>query len=174
MVKSETTGRNIDLVLCEHERFPLISVRVAVENKTIMTAHGKARLNRYGDIIAYSNHVHNHRPDCIANAVVVINVSPRYENPDEFAKGLERPEFDMARAVTDTKAIFAGIPLRVGPNDARDRPEALAVIVVDYDGVSQAKLVRDGRLTVQPSSQVHYERFIGRICDLYGKRFSGR
>jgi len=27
-------------------------VRVSVENKTIMTAHGKARKNRYGDLSA--------------------------------------------------------------------------------------------------------------------------
>ena len=50
-----------------------------------MTAHGKERWNRYGDVIAYCNHMHNHRKDCIAGATVIINCSPTYENPDPFA-----------------------------------------------------------------------------------------
>jgi hypothetical protein len=93
-----------------------------------MTAHGKARKNRYGDIIAYSNHMHNHRRECIAGAIVVVNVSPKYENPDEFAKGLVRPNFDMEKIVKDTINIFARIPLRNDPEDPSDQPEALSVI----------------------------------------------
>lgn len=85
-----------------------------------MTAHGKARKNRYGDIIAYSNHMHNHRRDCVAGAIVVVNVSPRYENPDEFAKGLVRPKFDMGTIVSDTINIFRRIPLRNDPSDPSD------------------------------------------------------
>ena len=64
-VQTKTAERSIDLVIYENKEAPAISVRVSVEHKTIMAAHGKARKNRYGDIIAYSNHMHNHRPDCI-------------------------------------------------------------------------------------------------------------
>ena len=116
-------------------------MRVAVENKTLMTAHGKARWNRYGDIIAYSNHVHNHRRECIAAAIVVVNCSPAYENPDAFARGLVRPRFDMQKVVRDTVKIFADIPLRRTPEEPNDQPEAIAVFVVDYDGQNPAKLV---------------------------------
>ena len=80
-------GRSIDLVLHESAAAPAITVCVSVEHKTIMAAHGKARLNRYGDLTAYSNHMHNHRLECIAGGIVVVNVSPAYENPDSFAKG---------------------------------------------------------------------------------------
>ena len=64
-VKTRVAERSIDLVLCEGGEIPKISVRVSVENKTIMTAHGKARKNRYGELIAYSNHMHNHNRRCI-------------------------------------------------------------------------------------------------------------
>ena len=138
-----------------------------------MTAHGKARKNRYGDIIAYSNHMHNHRRDCVAGAIVVVNVSPKYENPDEFAKGLVRADFDMDKIVTDTINIFRRIPLRNEPRDPSDQPEALAVIVVDYDGESPAELVT-GSLAPQPGDSIHYENFVGRIGSLYERRFSGR
>ncbi len=172
-VFTKTAERSIDLVIHEKAKAPVISVRLSVEHKTIMTAHVKARKNRYGDIIAYSNHMHNHRQDCIAGAIVVVNVSPKYENPDAFAKGLERPKFKMDKVVADTIQIFAKIPLRNEATEPNDQPEALAVIVVDYDGVSVAKLVTGG-LAPQPKDSVHYEGFIRRICSLYERRFSGR
>jgi hypothetical protein len=172
-VNTTSAVRTVDLVLFEKVKLPLISVCISVENKTIMTAHGKARKNRYGDIIAYSNHMHNHRRECIAGAIVVVNVSPKYENPDEFAKGLVRPQFDMDRIVTDTINIFRRIPLRNEPADPSDQPEALAIIVVDYDGESAAKLVT-GPLAPQPGNSIHYENLVGRIGNLYERRFSGR
>jgi hypothetical protein len=172
-VETTSTVRTVDLVLFEKLRLPLVSVCISVENKTIMTAHGKARKNRYGDIIAYSNHMHNHRRECIAGAIVVVNISPKYENPDEFAKGLVRPKFDMEKIVKDTINIFARIPLRNDPGDPSDQPEALAIIVVDYDGESAAKLVK-GSLAPQPGDNIHYENFVERIGSLYERRFSGR
>ena len=129
-VHTKVAERSIDLVIYENNDLPAISVRVSVEHKTIMTAHGKARKNRYGDIIAYSNHMHNHRRDCIAGGIVVINISPKYENPDAFAKGLERPDFNMEKVVKDTVGIFARIPLRNEPGDPNDQPEALAVMLL--------------------------------------------
>ena len=172
-VRTRITGRSVDLVLHEKTEGPALSVRISVEHKSIMTAHGKARLNRYGDLIAYCNHMHNHRRDCIAGGIVVVNTSAAYQNPDAFARGLERPKFDMERVVADTVKIFARIPFRNEPNDPNDQPEALAVIVVDYDGVKPGKLV-SGPLAPQPNSDIHYENFARRICQLYERRFSGR
>ena len=165
-VLTKVASRNVDFVL----RDPPGTVKASVEHKTIMTAHGKARWNRYGDIIAYCNHMHNHRKDCIVGATMIINCSPGYENPDGFAKGLVRPKFDMKKVVADTAKIFAGIPLRSVPDEPNDQPEALAVIIVDYDGQNPAKLVAND-LAPQPGSPIHYDSFIARICDLYRQRF---
>jgi hypothetical protein len=166
-VLTRVASRNVDLVL----RDPAGTIRAAIEHKTIMTAHGKARWNRYGDIIAYCNHMHNHRRECIAGATVIINCSPAYENPDSFAKGLVRPRFDMRKVVADTEKIFAGVPLRSVSEEPNDQPEALAVIIVDYDGQNPAKLVV-GDLAPQPGSPIHYDSFLTRICNLYRQRFT--
>jgi hypothetical protein len=166
-VRTRVACRNVDLVFVESASS---TVRLSVENKTIMTAHGKARWNRYGDVIAYCNHVHNHRPDCIAAAIVIINCSPAYENPDAFAKGLLRPKFDMNKVVRDTVKVFADIPLRTSPDESNDQPEALATIVVDYDGQHPAKLITD-ELSPQPGTANHYKSFIARVCELYRVRF---
>jgi hypothetical protein len=168
-VRTRVAVRNVDLVFAE-QGFGPGAVRTAVENKTIMTAHGKARWNRYGDLIAYCNHIHNHRGDCIAGAIVVINCSPAYENPDAFAKGLQRPRFEMNKVVADTVKIFADIPLRTSAADPNDQPEALAIVVVDYDGAKPAKLVTE-KLAPQPGTSMHYGTFLQRICELYTIRF---
>ena len=171
-VLTKVASRNVDLVLTEKPPAAAgVEVRAAVENKTLMTSHGKARWNRYGDIIAYANHVHNHRRDSIAAAIVAVNCSPAYENPDAFAKGLVRPRFDMQKVVKDTVKIFADIPLRTTPDEPNDQPEAIAVFVVDYDGQNPAKLVT-GPLAPQPGSPIHYDNFVRRICELYARRFA--
>lgn len=166
-VRTRVASRNVDLVFLEHDSGTVLA---AVENKTIMTAHGKARKNRYGDLIAYCNHIHNHRPDSIAAAIVIVNCSPAYENPDAFARGLMRPKFDMGKIVRDTVKIFADVPLRTSPEEPNDQPEALAVIVVDYDGKHAAKLLT-GELAPQAGSPIHYETFVKTICNLYRTRF---
>ena len=161
-VSTRVAGRSVDLVFYEGARKSALSVCVSVEHKSIMTAHAKARWNRYGDVIAYSNHMHNHRRDCIAASIVVVNISAVYENPDAFARGLRRPRFDMKKVVADTVRIFANIPLRRHPGEANDQPEALAVIVVDYDGVNRAGLVTKPPAP-SPKSKIHYSRFISRL-----------
>jgi len=171
---SVTTGvtvRNIDLVLHELDRLPLISVQLSVEHKTIMAAHGKARKNRYGDIIAYCNHMHNHRSDCVVGATVVINTSGLYKNPDSFAQDLVRPTFKMEKVVKDTVKVFELIPLRDSPDDPKELPEALGVIVVDYDGVNPAKLVTN-ELSPSQTSGAHYDNFIKRLVVKFEDRFA--
>lgn len=164
-VRTKVAERSIDLVLRESaEKL----VCVSVEHKTIMAAHGKARKNRYGDIIAYCNHMHNHRKECIAGAVLIVNTSPLYANPDSFAKGLVRKKFKMEKVVADTVKIFVDIPLREVPDEPNDQPEALAVIVMNYDGVQPATLVN----YFPEASQIRYETFISRIARLYIERFS--
>ncbi|HKV37593.1 MAG TPA: hypothetical protein VJX67_00160 [Blastocatellia bacterium] len=175
-VKTKVVERNVDLVIQDTEGHPdvilpgpVVAFSIAVEHKTIMTAHEKARKNRYGDIVAYSNHMHNHWRDCIAAAIVIINTSLAYENPDTFAKGLVRPQFKMDKIVKATIDIFAKVPLRESPEDPSDQPEALAVIVVDYDGTNPAVLVTDERAP-QVGQPHHYDSFISRICGLYERR----
>jgi len=72
-----------------------------------------------------------------------------------------------------TAKIFADIPLRSSPEEPNDQPEALAVIIVDYDGQNPAKLVT-GDLAPQRGSPTHYDSFLSRVCDLYRQRFAAR
>ncbi|MBI4507271.1 MAG: hypothetical protein HY691_17200 [Chloroflexi bacterium] len=170
-VRTRITERDLDLVFLDPTvSGPINRVRLAVENKTIMTAHGKARKNRYGDLIAYANHLHNHSLKAIAGAIVVINVNPIYRNPNGFATGIERNYPNMSKIVVDSVRIFTGIPLREREDEPNDQPEAVAVILVDYDGVHPGRLV-DTPPAPQPGDPQHYGEFITRLARMYEARF---
>ena len=79
----------------------------------------------------------------------------------------------MEKVVADTVAIFDNIPLRNSVDDPNELPEAVAVIVVDYDGVHPGSLVT-GPLAPQTKSHINYGSFIRRICSIYGECFQRR
>jgi hypothetical protein len=173
-VRTRVVPRNVDFVLRDASRpGPLDQVRAAIEHKTLMTAHGKARKNRYGDIIAYANHTHNHSAEAIAAASVIVNVAPDYANPDQFAKDLIRSRLRPERwlqLIQGTIDLYTGIPLRERPDEPNDQPEAITVIVVEYDGRSPARLVTDPPAP-QPGDAGHFLAFYRRIIRLYEQRF---
>ena len=115
--------------------------------------------------------MHNHRRDCVVGATVVINTSENYENPDAFARGMERPKFKMDKVVRDTVKVFQNIPLRETPDEPNDSPEALAVIIVNYDGKNPATLV-EGEAILSSESPAHYDNFIKRLVQKFEDRFS--
>lgn len=113
-----------------------IAARITLENKTIMTAHGKARTNRYGDARAYAAHVHNSSPATIAGFTVVVNMAPTYRNPDAFARAARSSGTNTARATQDTVRLFTSMRLRDEPADQVGRCESVLVLPIEYDGVS--------------------------------------
>jgi len=62
------------------------------------------------------------------------------------------------------------IPLREFSNDPNDLPEALSVIVVNYDGVNSATLIT-GEGGPSLRSPTHYDNFIRRLAAKYENRF---
>jgi hypothetical protein len=166
-VFTKVAERNVDLALLRHMVSPNSDpVVAAVENKTIMTAHDKARKNRYGDLIAYCNHMHNHQRAWEAGVLIVINISNEYANPDPFAKDIQRAKFNMDKVVADTIRLFANIPLRDDPDEPTELPEALGIIVVDYDGKSSARVVNRPPAP-QSEDAIHYDAFVRRMAELF-------
>lgn len=74
----------------------------------------------------------------------------------------------MEKVVIDTIAVFQKIPLRDTPSDPTELPEALGIIVVNYDGENKATLVEGIPDRNNPS---HYDNFIARLAALYENRF---
>jgi hypothetical protein len=147
---------------------------VTLENKTIMTAHGKARTNRYNDARAYASHVHNSSPATVAAFTIIVNTALVYRNPDAFARNAASSGVNPPAAAQRTVDLFtANMRLR---NDAGEQPgrcEAVLILAINYDGVNPT-----ARLVTEPpapgkDSRFSYDGFVTRICDLFAARFGG-
>lgn len=166
---------NIDGVVLKGDgllsvRSTAIPVPVTIENKTIMTAHGKARTNRYNDARAYATHVHSGSPDTIAAFTIVINTALVYKNPDQFAASAKRSGINHPEDARKTIDLFRGMRLRSDPADPVGRCEAVYILAIDYDGVTpRAHLVVDPPAP-RSGEPFSYEWFIERLCGLYARR----
>ncbi len=102
-----------------------------------------------------------------------MNTSPVYTNPDQFASRLVRARLTPDRwrtLIKGTISLFTGIPLRERPDEPNDQPEALTVIVVEYDGQNAAQLLTQPPAP-QPGEPGHILSFYERIIRLYQQRF---
>jgi len=169
-LRTRVVARNIDLVISRSAAGDSVeTAALTIEHKTIMAAHGKARKNRYGDFIAYSNHVHNHSPAAIAAGTLVVNCSPSYENPDEWARKVSRKAGNFAKVVHSTVELFRSIPPRELVGDPGDQPEALCVLLIDYDGRNGATLVTS-EMSLADADPLSYGSFCARLARLFEAR----
>jgi hypothetical protein len=76
----------------------------------------------------------------------------------------------MDKVVRDTVKVFENIPLRESPDEPNDSPEALAIIIVNYDGINPATLV-EGEAAPSTESLAHYNNFIMRLVQKFEDRF---
>lgn len=166
---------NIDGVLLRAQGLfapdaPGVPVPLTLENKTIMTAHGKARTNRHNDARSYATHVHAASPDTIAAFTIVINTALTYRNPDAFARTAKVSGVNPPQAAKTTIDLFRSMRLRSGVTDPVGRCEAVFILPIAYDGASPtARLLTEppAPLTGEPFS---YDSFLDRICTLFRER----
>ncbi len=145
------------------------TIRIAIEAKTIMTEHGKARRNRQRDLDSFHQFVHRYDPDAIAAGLTVVNIAKRFKSP-------LRPEVTIHRnieeLVQETMSLLRALPSRSAPNQVAGL-EANGAILVDHDNVN---LKKTRLVTASPAPQVgdplHYDTFLRRICDRYMQRWS--
>ncbi len=164
-------SRNIDMGY--RGTTPSGDVVMAVENKSIMTAHGRARKNRLGDLTAYCMHLHEFHKEAVAGFTIVINAAPEYKNPDEFSEVAKHKAILKPKELEGTVDLFRRVPLRRTPADPGDLPEALAIIVVEYDGRNRARLTTNPPAP-QPGDTNHYETFLQMMSERYAERSGGR
>ncbi|MEW5747200.1 MAG: hypothetical protein AB1793_00220 [Candidatus Thermoplasmatota archaeon] len=148
---------------------------VAVDAKTIMTEHGKARRNRQRDLNSFSSILHMSNPRTIVGGLVVVNMSASFMSP--LRAGETTMHANIERLVTETVKLFEDLPRasKTGPSPSKPNEiDAVGVIVVDYDNVKghSAKLVSEPPAP-QLGSPLHYHSFVKAICEAFSVRFAG-
>jgi hypothetical protein len=161
-------------------------IQIAIELKSIITEHGKARKNRLRDFNSFHGYAHQYDPKTVAAGFLVVNSAERFYSPlrkedDITIHGSPRAS---ARVVAKNAVdIFRSIPLR---NSASDPPgmEAIGVVVVEHDNLAFhpapetfKDIHRPTRLAPAPPNPkigdpLQYHSMLQRICNAYTERFA--
>lgn len=145
------------------------TVRIAIELKSVMTAHRKAVKNRKRDLEAHHEHVHNYDHLAIAGGVLVINAAATFQSPlRSEVTAHKRPEQLVRHCVDQLRAVTA----RSGT--AGNGLDAKCALVVRHDNIDHAvSSFVTGGAAPTIGDPLHYDSFLGAICDQYHRRFGG-
>ena len=143
------------------------TIRIAIEAKTIMTEHGKARRNRQRDLESFHDFAHRYDSTSIAAAATIINIAPQFRSPLRSGTTLHK---NVTNLVDGAIQLFRSIQQRTSPEQRG--LEANTVILVDHENL----MGRPPRLVTRaPAPQLgdplHYDSFVRRICDRYTQRW---
>lgn len=159
-----------------------VTVEVAIEAKSIMTEHGKARRNRLRDLQAFHSYAHDYNQKTVAVGTVAINVSGVFWSPLRDTDDITH-HHNIATLGPETVELFRGLPLRHTPEDGAGL-EAVSVIVLRHDNLAKNPTPPLGAPTPRPPTLVsappapqigdplHYATMIQRICTAYRDRWA--
>ena len=147
---------------------------IAVDAKTIMTEHGKARRNRQRDLNSFSSILHMKNPKTIVGGLVVINNAGSFKSP--LRDGDVTIHANIERLVAESVKLFEDLPRAQsnGPDPKNlNQIDAVGIIVIEYSDPKDkpTKLVSDYPAP-QPGSPVRYENFVKDICAAFSARYS--
>lgn len=140
---------------------------LAIDAKSVMTEHGKARRNRQRDLNSLASSVKHYYPNCVVGGIVPVNISERFKSP--LREGITHHR-NIRELVKGTIQIFREIPRA----DVKGGGgiEAVSVIVVDHTNIpgDRTRLV-----TSYPAPQEgdisHYQEFLRLIKEALEQRY---
>jgi hypothetical protein len=141
---------------------------LAVDAKTIMTEHGKARRNRQRDLNSLHDILHRKNRKTIVGGLVVINMSDKFKSPLRSEITVHR---NIERLTRESVDLFRGLPMS---NQNRKKGlDALGVIVIKHTNLQgeHTELV-EGEPAPAESDSLHYSNFLASICKAFQQRFS--
>lgn len=171
-------------------------VRIAIENKSVITAH-RNRTNRFDDLRKVLSAVHGARPEALLVATVLVGLSERVLNiPDQVHKFYRdredefdqevRPrlssgdqslweQFNWAVSVNrpnepgKTVELFRTLPTRGSGHTHVEGYDYVLLIPVQVDNVNPPSLPRTNSLGID--IDVEYQRLKERMCAAYTARW---
>ena len=145
-------------------------VWLAIDAKSVMTEHGKARRNRQRDINSFADIMHRHYPGAVTGGVLLINAAERFKSPlrDE---GDVTVHDNIDRLVSETVDIFRDIERSDG--DISPNVDGVGCVVVKHtntDDGAPTRLVTDPPAPGE-DDPVNYRRFVELLASTFDSRF---
>lgn len=159
------TGSERPIVEAEPEE-----VWLAIDAKSVMTEHGKARRNRQRDINSFADIMHSHYPGAVTGGLLLINSADRFKSPLRDEDDITEHD-RIEDLVAETIDIFRDIDRaqgKVSPN-----VDGVGCIVVNHtnmDDGQQTTLVTDPPAP-QKGDIVHYPEFLEIILEVLEDRW---
>ena len=152
------------------EGFPS-EIWMAIDAKTIMTEHGKARRNRQRDLNSFQDILHRKNARTIVGGLLVVNIAERFQTPlARQAEGITTHR-NIVRLVTEIVTLMGGLPR--APAGGGQGLEALGVIVLSHSNVpgepTDLVTTAPAPAAIDPLS---YASFLGDLCAAFSARFS--
>jgi len=174
--KGSSTSWNLDLVVGPPASSQKIltgelsegepaEIWIGIDQKTVMTEHGKARRNRQRDLDALHDTLHRKNPKTVVGALMVVNIADRFQSPLRDGVTIHK---NIERLVRETIELYRGIPRSEKGGAGLD---ALGVIVVAHTNLKdESKLVVNDPAP-QDGDSLHYRTFLEDLCRAFGTRF---
>ena len=144
---------------------------IAIDAKTIMTEHGKARRNRQRDLNSFHDILHRKNSRSIVGGLMIVNIAERFQTP--LAKQVEGITIhrNVVRLVTEIVTQMGALP-RSGRNEGEAGLEALGVIVLSHTNVPGERT----ELVVTPPAPsagdpLSYGMFVRDLCAAFAARY---
>lgn len=131
-------------------------VWLALDAKTIMTEHGKARRNRQRDLNSFASIMKHHYPSSVVGGIIVVNLADRFKSPLRSQVTQHR---NIGKLVEESVQLFREVPR--APKEGSGGIEAIGVIVVKHTNIPSDKTTLvTGLPAPQIGDPVHYKTFL--------------
>lgn len=143
---------------------------LAIDAKSVMTEHGKARRNRQRDINSFADIMHTHHPGAITGGLILINMAERFRSPLRDEGDVTQHD-RIEQLVQETVEIFRTIDRAQG--DVSPNVDAVACVVVKHtnlDDGTETRLVTDPPAP-QPGDIVRYEDVVELLVETFEQRW---
>jgi hypothetical protein len=143
---------------------------LAIDAKSVMTEHGKARRNRQRDINSFADIIHSHYPGAVTGGILLINQSDRFKSPLRDEDDITEHD-RIEDLVQETVDIFRDIERAQG--EVSPNVDGVGCVVVDHtnmDDDHETRLVTEPPAP-QPGDIVQYQEFVEIIAETFEQRW---
>lgn len=144
---------------------------LAVDAKSIMTEHQKARRNRQRDINSFADIMHHHHERTLTAGILLVNLVETFDSPLRDPDDITA-HVHIDRIVEEIVDMFDSINRSEGEISAN--LDGAGVVVVQHSNLIED--IGDTRLVTDPPApqqgdRVHYRTFVRQMADWFETRF---
>lgn len=146
------------------------AVWLAIDAKSVMTEHGKARRNRQRDINSFADIMHSHHPGSVTGGILLINMADQFNSPLRDEDDITEHD-RITDLVAETVDIFRDIDRAQG--DVSPNVDGVGCVVVDHTNMDDGSATE--LVTEPPAPQsgdiAYYRTFLEIITETFENRW---